>query len=144
MKRGSWQAPRVMSESMVVDSTTQTSKQSTRHLVDDVATQERSDANSTAADSDKPFEVPRCLQRTNERCMTQKTLTGTAASSDTSMAARNGNSVRELFVSRMSKEVKPDDLKNYVESKGFTVLNVKCASHNEAKYSSFKLRIPVS
>ena len=64
--------------------------------------------------------------------MTQKTFTGTATSSDT-LAARSGNSVRELFVSRVSKEVKPDDLKNYVEIKGFTVLNVKCASHNEAK-----------
>ena len=41
------------------------------------------------------------------------------------MPARNGNSVRELFVSRVSKEVKLDDLKTYVESKGFTVLNVK-------------------
>ena len=49
------------------------------------------------------------------------------------MADRNDNSVRELFVSRVSKEVKPDDLKNYVESKNFTVLNVKCVSHNEAK-----------
>ena len=60
--------------------------------------------------------------------MTQNTLTGTAMSSDTFMAARTGNSVRELFVSRVSKEVKPDDLKNYVESKSFIVLNVKCVS----------------
>ena len=76
--------------------------------------------------------------------MIQKTLTGTAASSDTFMAARNSNSVRELFVSWVSKEVKPDDLKNYVKSKGFTVLNVKCVSHNEAKNSSIKLTLPVS
>ena len=40
--------------------------------------------------------------------MTQKTFTGAAASSDTFMAIRNGNSVRELFVSRVSKEVKPE------------------------------------
>lgn len=58
------------------------------------------------------------------------------------MAARNGQSVRDIFVSRVSKEVKPDDLKSYVESKGFTVLNVKCVSHNEAKNSSFKLTVP--
>ena len=70
----------------------QASKQSTRHLVDDVAMQERSDANSIANDSS--FEVPRYLQRKNNRRMTQKTLTGTASSSDTFMAARNGNSVR--------------------------------------------------
>ena len=52
---------------MVVDSTTQASKQSTRHLVDDFATQECSDANSIADDSDEPFEVPRYLQPKNER-----------------------------------------------------------------------------
>ena len=124
VKRVRWQAPRVMSESRVVDSTTQASKQSTRHLIDNVATQERSGANSIADDSDKPFEVPRYLQRKNKRRITQKMLTGPAASSDTFVAARNGNSVRELFVSRVFKEVKPDDLNNYVESKGFTVLNV--------------------
>ena len=44
----------------------------------------------------------------------------------------------------MSKEVKPDDLKKYVESKGFTVLNVKCVSNNEAENSSFQLTVPVS
>ena len=92
---------------------------------------------NAADDSDKPFNVPRYLQRKNERHIVQKTLTGTATSKDTFMAARNGNSVRELFVSRVSKEVKLDDLKNYVESKGFTVLNVKHVSHNEAK-NTFK------
>ena len=76
--------------------------------------------------------------------MTQKTRTGTATSSDTFMAARNGNSVGELFVSRVSKEVKPNDLKNYVESTDFTVLNAKCVSHNEATNNSFKLTVPVS
>ena len=133
-----------MNESRVVDLTTQASKLSTRHLVDDVAMQERSGANSIADDSDKPFEVPRYLHRKNKRCMTQKMLTGTATSSDIFMAARNGNSVRELFVSQVSKEVKPDDLKNYVESKGFTVLNVIGVSHIEAKNNSFKLTVPVS
>ena len=32
-----------------------------------------------------------------------------------------------------------------MESKGFTVLNVKCVSHNEANLNcSFKLTVPVS
>ena len=74
------------------------------------------DANSIADESDKPFDVQRYFQRTNERLMTQKTLTGTAASSDTFMTAINCISVRELFVSRVSKEDKPNDLKNYVGS----------------------------
>ena len=133
-----------MNESRVFDLTTQASKLSTRHLVDDVAMQERSGANSIADDSDKSFEVPLYLQRKNKRCITQKMLTGTAASSDIFMAARNGNSVRELFVSLESKEVKPDGLKNYVESMGFIVVNFKCVSHNEAENSSYKLTVPVS
>lgn len=49
------------------------------------------------------------------------------------MVARHGNSVRQMFVSRVSEEVKPDDLKTYLESKSLTVLNTKCVSHNEAK-----------
>ena len=56
VKRVSRQAPRFMNESRGVDSTTQ------------------------ADDSDKPFDVPRCLQRKNERRITQKTVTGTATS----------------------------------------------------------------
>ena len=43
----------------------------------------------------------------------------------------------------MSKEAKPVDLKKYMESKGFTVLNVKCVSHSEAINSTIKLTVPV-
>ena len=134
VKRVSRQAPRVM---RVIDSTTQASKRSTISFT-------MLPRKNAADDSDKPFDVPRYLQRKNERRIAQKTLTGMATSKDTLMAARNGNSVRELFVSRVSKEVKLDDLKNYVESKGFTVLNVKRVSDNEAKNNSFKLTVPVS
>lgn len=137
VKRTSRQAPRVASESRTVGSTTVVD--SAALVVNDVDTQGRIDVNSSAGDS---FEIPSYLRRKNERRMAKKTVTGTATASETLMAARNGQSVRDIFVSRVSKEVKPDDLKSYVESKGFTVLNVKCVSHNEAKNSSFKLTVP--
>ena len=50
----------------------------------------------------------------------------------------------DLIMSRVSEISLFVSVQYYVESKGFTVLNVKCVSHNEAKNCSFKFTVPVS
>ena len=48
-----------------------------------------------------------------------------------------GKPVRNVFVSQVTKYVKPEDLEHYVSGKGFTLMNVKCVSHTETKSDSY-------
>ena len=73
------------------------------------------------------------------RRMNQKAVTGTAAPSDAFKSARSGPPIRDLFISHVSKEVKSEDLNCYITEKGFTVVDVKCVSHKDAKNRSFQL-----
>jgi hypothetical protein len=51
---------------------------------------------------------------------------------------------RDLFIFRLVKETTCADLENYIKANGFTVREIECKSHEDAKYKSFKLTVPKS
>ena len=57
--------------------------------------------------------------------------------------ARQKHSRRsELFIAKgVDNEVSTSDLEMYLKSKGFTVEELQCVSHNDAKNKSFRLRV---
>ena len=98
----------------------------------------------------EPFVMPSYQRRKNEKRITNATIKGTAsiASSPNEhsgvvfRAARQKHSRRsELFIANVDNEVSTSDLEMYVKSKGFTVEELQCVSHNDAKNKSFRLRV---
>lgn len=51
---------------------------------------------------------------------------------------------RDLFISRLVKETKDSDLERYVRDSGFTVNDLECISHPDAKMKSFRMSVPKS
>ena len=46
------------------------------------------------------------------------------------------------IVYKVHKNANENELKDFIISKGFTVVQFVCVSHDEAKYKSFKLSVP--
>ena len=52
--------------------------------------------------------------------------------------------IRDLFIYRIDKSVDVSVLEKHVTDNGFTVLGLKCVSHEEATYKSFQLTVSMS
>lgn len=64
----------------------QTTQQSSIHPDDDISTRGRIGVDSTLDDASNPYQIPRYIQEKINKRLNQKTVTGTATSSDTGMA----------------------------------------------------------
>ncbi len=71
-----------------------------------------------------------------------KVITGNVTSSKTFRGAPEPD--RQLFIQRVRKEVTETDVKAYLVAKDFTVRDLVRMSHDDAKYNSFKLTVPVT
>jgi hypothetical protein len=51
---------------------------------------------------------------------------------------------RDLFIFRLDKGTNCAALETHVKDQGFTVREIKCVSHDDSKFKSFKLTVPKS
>ena len=101
---------------------------------------------STRPEADGPFETPRYLRNKRSKRITNATIKGAANTNNsggTFRAASRGQTVprKELFISNVAKDVETAHLRRYVEANGFTVNEVQCVSHTDARNKSFRLRV---
>ena len=98
----------------------------------------------------EPFVTPSYQRRKKEKRITNATIKGTASISSSRndhwgvvfRAAQQKHSRRsKLFRGNVDNEVLTSDLERYVKSKGFTVEELQCVPHNDAKNKSFRLRV---
>ena len=90
---------------------------------------------------DKQFVFPREHIKRNKRKGNQM-ITGKDASVGNVMGAPE--LVRHLFVKRISKVTKDEDVFTVTEPNGFTIKELKCVSHPEAHFKSLKLAVRCS
>ena len=98
----------------------------------------------------EPFVTPSYQRRKKEKRITNATIKGTASIASSRndhsgvvfRAAQQKHSRRsEWFIANVDNEVLTSDFERYVKSKGFTVEELQCVSHNDAKNKSFRLRV---
>ena len=81
-------------------------------------------------------------QRKYQQRQQRKIVTGNITTSQAFRGAPEPS--RELFIQRVSKNTTTEDVKQYVTNKSFTVREICMMSHQDAKYNSFKITVPVS
>ena len=96
------------------------------------------------ADFDDDFEIPREVRRKQQQKENRRRreITGTANRDCRTRGAPEPS--RHLFISRVSEETNIEDLHTDISELGFTIRDLSCVSHNEAKFKSFKLTVPKS
>ena len=90
---------------------------------------------------DTKFLIPREHIKRNKKKRNQ-VITGKGASTGNVMGAPEP--VRHLFVKRISKDTNDEDVFTMMEQNGFTVKELKCISHPQAQFKSYKLAVPRS
>ena len=90
---------------------------------------------------DTKFLIPREHIKRNKK-KRKKVITGKGASTGNVMGAPEP--VRHLFVKRISKDTNDEDVFTMMEQNGFTVKELKCISHPQAQFKSYKLAVPRS
>ena len=103
-------------------------------------TSENSNAKSDQPD-DRKFLIPREHIKRNRKKRKQ-VITGKGSSTGNVMGAPEP--VRHLFVKRISKDTNDEDVFTMMEQNGFTVKELKCISHPQAQFKSYKLAVPRS
>ena len=101
-------------------------------------TSENGNAKSDQPD-DRKFLIPREHIKRNKKKQNQ-VITGKGASTGNVMGAPEP--VRHLFVKRISKDTNDEDVFTMMEQNGFTVKELKCISHPQAQFKSYKLAVP--
>ena len=102
-----------------------------------------SDKSKFQDETDKDgFKIPKhVLEKRKKRSQKTKIITGKNPA--TGVGGLKGAPV-DLFVYRVAKEAKEDDLRQLVTEKGCQVQGIELMSNKEAKFKSFKLSIPVA
>ena len=95
-------------------------------------------------DYDDDFELPRQVRRkyNQKENRRRREITGTANKDCRARGAPEPS--RHLFISRIASETNINDLYSDISELGFTIRDLACVSHNEAKFKSFKLTVPKS
>jgi hypothetical protein len=101
------------------------------------------DVDPISADGDS-FQLSRYTRKKMDRANNHKVVKGVATSSGPLKGAQIRTLNRDLFVYRVDKSVDISVLEQHVVDKGFTVLGINCVSHDDAKYKSFQLSVPIS
>ncbi len=96
---------------------------------------------STGVTSDE-FKLPRYAQRKLDRNNLRQVVRGTAPATGSLRGAPINPPNRDLFIYKVQKNVDNNELKNSISVKGFTIVEFKCVSHNEANFKSFQLTVP--
>ena len=103
-------------------------------------TSENGNAESDQLD-DRKFLIPREHKKSNKKKRNQ-VITGKGASTGNVMGTPEP--VRHLFVKRISNDTNDEDVFTMMEQNGFTVKELKCISHPQAQFKSYKLAVPRS
>ena len=98
----------------------------------------------TVSDEGDSFQLPRYARRKIERDNNRKIIQGVSTPSGPLKGAPVRIPTRDLFIYRIDKSVDVYVLEKHVTDNGFTVLGLKCVSHEEATYKSFQLTVSMS
>ena len=100
-----------------------------------------SDAHSVASMDSEGFRLPyEAKKKMKRRMIIGKSTSGTIG--NTFKGAPEPD--RDLFISRVTKDCNVKVIEDYLSSKDFTIHELKCVSHIDAKFQSFKLTVPLS
>ena len=112
----------------------------------DVKVKRRPDVTEDDADTQDydGFQLPAYARRKIDRSSSHKVIRGVGTSSGPLKGGHSPSQYRDLFVYRVDKSVDASVLKEHVKENGFNIHSLKCVSHEEAKYKSFQLAVPLS
>ena len=100
----------------------------------------RSESCASVASAQSGFQFPQ--RRKNRAQRRANVISGNASSSNTFRGAPEPD--RQLFIQRVDKSVTGDKIKKYLSDQKFSIREVCRMSHEEAKYNSFMITVPVS
>lgn len=94
--------------------------------------------------NDDDWNIPPYFRKKNNRQerRRQKTITGKTSGSGRFKGAPEPS--RDLFIARVDSDTTDNDLTEYLTEKAVTIRDLKCTSHPNSRFKSFKLTIPLS